>query len=105
MRKWIPGFLILAGVVFGAAVYGNLPSRVVIHWETLVPWVPAASIEPIPRAVAAFGLPILAGAVWFLLVGVASPTGERLGRRVFPNWLVSETTGADGDLVVHGAAQ
>jgi uncharacterized membrane protein len=34
-------------------------------------------------------------AVWLLLTGVASSTGESLGRRVFPAWLVSPKTGAE----------
>jgi hypothetical protein len=59
-----------------------------------MPWVRSGGADAIPPALAAFGIPTLALAMWLLLRSVASPAGERLGRRVFPTWLVSERTGA-----------
>jgi len=39
-------------------------------------------------------LPAVALAIWLLLTTIASSAGDRLGRRVFPAWLVSDRTGA-----------
>jgi hypothetical protein len=71
---------------------GRLPERVSPRWDVLIPW--AGEAEPLPRAMAAFGLPAIALLVWLLLTGIASGTGERLGRRMFPAWFVSAKTGA-----------
>ena len=94
MRKLIPALVIVAGYVFSAVLYFRLPPLVSPQWDALIPWVAAGDAEAIPRAVAAFGLPTLALAVWLLLRALASGTGERLGRRVFPAWLLSARTGA-----------
>lgn len=94
MRKWIPAFLIVSSYAFGAFAYSRLPDTVSPRWDALIPWVPSGGADAIPRALAAFGIPTLALAMWLLLRGLASPAGERLGRRVFPTWLVSERTGS-----------
>ena len=95
MRKWIPAFLVLCSYLFAAASYVRLPEEVTLRWDLLIAWGESANVEPLPRAVAAFGFPTVAMAVWLLLTGVASSTGERLGRRIFPAWLVSPKTGAE----------
>jgi hypothetical protein len=94
MRKTIPALLIVAGYVFSTVAYVRLPAAVSLRWDALIPWVAFGNAEAIPRAFAAFGLPTLAFLIWLLLLGVASSAGERLGRRVFPGWLVSPRTGA-----------
>lgn len=94
MRKWIPAFLIVSSYAFGAFAYSRLPDMVSPRWDALMPWVRSGGADAIPRALAAFGIPTLALAMWLLLRGAASQAAERLGRRVFPTWLVSERTGA-----------
>lgn len=94
MRKWIPAFLIVASYAFSVLVYAQLPQQVAPQWDALWPWVLGDAGDAMPRAAAAFGIPTLALAIWLLLRVVASPTGEHLGRRIFPAWLVSARTGA-----------
>jgi uncharacterized membrane protein len=62
MRKWLPLVLIAGTVVFSLAVYGQLPERVVTHWN--------ANGEPngySSRAFAAFLLPGMTLAMWGIL--------------------------------------
>ncbi len=92
MRKWIPAVLLAAVLILSARWFSELPPTVTPQWGALIPWAPAG--EPVSREFAAFGVPLIAAAAWLLLRGVASPAGERLGRRFFPRWLVSEKTGA-----------
>jgi SdpI/YhfL family protein len=94
MRRFLPAALVAMDFGFAAWAYGRLPVVVSPRWDLWVPW-PPANAEPLPRAVAAFALPIGALAIWLLLTGLASSAGERLGRRVFPTWLLSDRTGAD----------
>jgi alpha-beta hydrolase superfamily lysophospholipase len=93
MRRWVPVVFILAGLLVPALQYSRLPDRVIPDWGVLIPWLPA-STEAMPRWFVAFGLPGIAVLGWLLLRGVASPTGERWGRRILPAWLVSERTGS-----------
>ena len=86
MLRLIPLFLILGSVVAGAVAYPRLPDPVTLHWGAFSP-------EPLPRAVVAFAFPLLATVVWLLLRALASPAGERAGRRLFPTWFLSERTG------------
>jgi hypothetical protein len=94
MRKLTPAILIAASVVFSASVLSRLPARVLPRFDALLPWLPVSEADAMPRAVAAFMMPALAALIWLLMSVLASPAGERLGRRVFPSWLVSERTGA-----------
>ncbi len=94
MRKWTPAVLIAAGYAFSAAVFGRLPELVVPHWDALFPFAAIAESDAMPRTVAAFGLPTMALVVWLLFAALASPAGERLGRRIFPSWFLSQRTGA-----------
>lgn len=89
MRKLIPLLLILCGVAAGAIAYPRLPHPVSLHWGDF-------NSEPLPRAFVAFAFPLLAIAVWLLLRALASPAGERAGRRFFPTWFLSERTGTAG---------
>ena len=61
MRKWLPGVLILAGYLFSAAVYSQLPLRVPTHWGLHGPDAWGS------RALAAFFTPTFALALWALL--------------------------------------
>lgn len=87
MRKLIPVVLILLSMVAGGMAYPSLPELVTLRWGDGVS-------EPLPRLLVAFVVPLAALAVWLLLRGLASPAGERVGRRLFPAWFVSERTGA-----------
>lgn len=94
MRRLIPVILILCGLAAGAIVFGRLPELVALRWGALISGLGDAPAEPWPRALVAFGFPVLALTVWLLLRGLASPAGERVGRRIFPSWFLSERTGA-----------
>jgi len=96
MREWLPAFLITANFVFASWAYRRLPELSMPRWDLWIPWSLPSTVEPLPRMVAALGLPMVGMAIWVLLTVIASPFGERLGRRVFPTWLVSERTGAKG---------
>ncbi|HSA56575.1 MAG TPA: SdpI family protein [Gemmatimonadaceae bacterium] len=93
MRRLIPVLLILCGLAAGAIVFGRLPDLVTLRWGEFISGVGEVSAEPWPRALVAFGVPVLALALWLLLRGLASATGERVGRRIFPSWFLSERTG------------
>lgn len=94
MRKWLPAFLIAVGFSLGLWAYPRLPELVVPRWNLWVPWPLPNNSEALPRALAAFGLPIGALGTWALLSAVMSGAGERFGRRVVPTWLLSDRTGA-----------
>lgn len=94
MRKLIPILSLVASLALGAWAYAALPDEVVLRWEAVLPWIPAGAAHPVSSAFAAFGLPTIVLAVWLLLRLLASSVGERMGRRVFPAWLVSARTGA-----------
>lgn len=94
MRKWTPALLIAASYAFCAVVVGRLPERVMPRWDALFPFIVASGADAMPRAFAAFSMPTLALSVWLLIRWLASPAGERLGRKIFPVWWVSARTGA-----------
>lgn len=94
MRRYTPAILIAASVAFSASIYSSLPERVLPRWDAFVPWLPVTSADAMPRAFAAFGFPALALSIWLMLSVLASPAGEKLGRRFLPVWLVSDRTGA-----------
>lgn len=94
MRRWIPAVLIAANYLFAGITYHHLPAQVHLQWGELVPWIPSADAEAMPRLFAAFMMPTIALCVWLLFVVGASPMGERFGRRLFPRWLLSDQTGA-----------
>jgi len=96
MRRWLPAFLIAANFAFAGWAYRQLPELSTPRWDQWIPWALPKTVEPLPRMVAAFALPTVGLAIWVLLTIIASPFGERLGRRVFPTWLLSERTGAKG---------
>ena len=93
MRRWLTAALVAADFGFAAWAYRRLPEFVSPRWDLWVPWSPA-NVEPLPRVVVAFALPLAALGMWLLLNALASSAGERLGRRVFPTWLLSDRTGA-----------
>jgi hypothetical protein len=68
---------------------------VALRWEVVLPWIPTGAAPPVSRTFAALGLPTIVLAVWLVLRFLASPLGERMGRRFLPSWLVSARTGAD----------
>jgi hypothetical protein len=82
--------------VFSGLVFDRLPPEVALQWDVLIPWTESIPSDLLPRAAAAFGLPSIALTVWLLLRGLASSAGERMGRRVFPEWFLSERTGVKG---------
>ena len=94
MRSWIPGVMIGLGYLLSALASRGLPAQVAPRWDALFPW--ASGGESVPRAGLVYGLPTVALAVWLLLLALASPAGERAGRRIFPAWLLSDRTGAAG---------
>jgi uncharacterized membrane protein HdeD (DUF308 family) len=85
--------MILASFVFTGVTFYRLPTDVTLRWDVLIPWTASASGDLLPRAAAAFGPPLIALAVWLVLRGLATSTGERLARRSFPEWFLSERTG------------
>jgi len=94
VRRLIPILCLVASFTLGAWAYGALPDAVVPRWDAVLPWIPIGAAHPVSRAFAALGLPAIVLAVWLLLRLLASPLGERMGRRFFPSWLVSARTGA-----------
>lgn len=93
MRSRIPLLLILGDFAAGAIAFGRLPDPVTMRWGDFLFGFGERSAEPWPRAFVAFGLPLVALVVWLLLRGLASPAGERVGRRILPSWLLSDRTG------------
>jgi uncharacterized membrane protein len=84
MRKWLPLLVVLAGFLLSAAAYPRLPHRVAFPADALLPVVPPDASETLPRAVAAFGLPVLALALWGLMHDAPVRATGRLAARLFP---------------------
>jgi uncharacterized membrane protein len=79
--RWAPGVLIGAAYVLSAVVYARLDATVTVDLRALLPVDLGTTPERLPRAVAAFGLPTLAVALWALLHDApVSPLGRFTSR-------------------------
>lgn len=93
MRSWRAAIIIALHFCFAVWAYRRLPELASPDWSLWIPWAPPGGTEALPRGLVAFAPPIASLGVWLLLGTLASTAGERAGRRLLPDWLVSERTG------------